>query len=166
MSRSRSTASIAAKISATSTGCRPTTHVLALRHGKKTTAPGVGIRYGSGGATPYGGGYTAALKGKKPGRVPIWNHPYFRIAVVVVGLLFLIFLFLILTGCVQPAGDTAAGTVTASATPEPGTPAATVTVTSATPAETRMGIPASRTMVPITRLGSRKISSRTTSTPR
>ena len=47
----------------------PPNHACAgLAEWKKTPAPGVGIRYGPGGATPYGGGYATVPPGKKPCR--------------------------------------------------------------------------------------------------
>ena len=47
----------------------PPNHACAgLAEWKKTPAPGVGIRYGGGGVSTYGGGYAATPKGKKPGQ--------------------------------------------------------------------------------------------------
>ncbi|HVP96297.1 CAP domain-containing protein [Methanoregula sp.] len=86
-----------------------------LAEWKRTPAPGVGIRYGAGGASAYGGGYAAAPKGKKPASVPFWKHPYFRIAVVLVILFLLILIFILAGGCLQPGGNNV--TVPASQTP-------------------------------------------------
>ena len=95
-----------------------------------TPAPGVGIRYGAGGASAYGGGYAAAPRDKKPGPVPFWKHPYFRIAVVLVVLFFLIVLFILMGGCLQPGERN--GTVTATQTTGP-SPAPMVVTPDATP---------------------------------
>jgi AN1-like Zinc finger len=69
-----------------------------LAEWKKTPAPGVGIRYGAGGASAYGGGYAAAPKGKKSVRVPVWKHPYFRIALAAIMLLIIVVVLFILRG--------------------------------------------------------------------
>jgi uncharacterized protein YkwD len=91
---------------------------------KKTPAPGVGIRYGAGGTSAYGGGYAAKPADKKPGRVPFWKHPYFRIAVVLAVIVLLIIVFVLMGGCLQQAGEN----VTLSSTPSPALPAATTTL--------------------------------------
>jgi uncharacterized protein YkwD len=98
---------------------------------KKTPAPGVGIRYGAGGTSTYGGGYAAKHVDKKSGRVPFWKHPYFRIAVVLVVIVLLIILFILMGGCLQQAGEN----MTVFSTPSPALPAATTTppLTVATP---------------------------------
>jgi len=88
---------------------------------KKAPAPGVGIRYGAGGTSAYGGGYAAKPVDRKPGRVPFWKHPYFRIVVVLVVLVLLILLFILMGGCLQQAGEN----MTASPAPSPALPAAT-----------------------------------------
>src|SRR5208283_4109251 len=83
----------------------PPNHACAgLAAWKNTPAPGVGIRYGAGGASAYSGGFPIAPRDKKPGRVPFWKHPYFRIAVVLVVLFFLIVVFILLGGCLE-AGE-------------------------------------------------------------
>ena len=97
MSRSRSTASTAEKTSAMSTGCRPTMHAPALRNGKRPRRP-VGIRDGPGGATPYGGGYATVPPGKKPGRLSGGCIPFLKIAVTVIVIIFIVLLFLGLSG--------------------------------------------------------------------
>lgn len=104
---------------------------------KKTPAPGVGIRYGAGGTSAYGGGYAAKPNEKKTGRVPFWKHPYFRVAVVLGVLALLILIVVLLGGCLQPAG----GNGTVFPTPSPAittsglSPAATtVIITTATAA--------------------------------
>ena len=98
---------------------------------KKTPAPGVGIRYGAGGTSAYGGGYATKPGDKRPGRVVFWEHPYFRIAVVLAVIVLLIILFVLMGGCLQPTGQNA----TVSPTPSPAHPATTTTpaLTVATP---------------------------------
>jgi len=84
---------------------------------KKTPAPGVGLRYGAGGTSAYGGGYAAKTKEKKPVRLPFWKHPYFRVAVALAVLALLIIIFVLLGGCIQPAGQNV--TVSSTLTPSP-----------------------------------------------
>ena len=110
MSRSRSIARTAAGNFCDEHRLPPNHACTGLAEWKKTPAPGVGIRYGSGGASAYGGGYAAVPKGKKPLRVPVWKHPYFRIAIVAIVLLIIVILFILMGGCVQPGG-----TITANA---------------------------------------------------
>jgi uncharacterized protein YkwD len=94
----------------------PPNHACAgLAEWKKTPAPGVGIRYGAGGASAYGGGYSTAPKGKKPGLLSPGRIPYLKIAAAVVALLIIVVLFILLGGCVQTAGANA--TAYAGATP-------------------------------------------------
>jgi len=117
----------------------PPNHACAgLAEWKKTPAPGVGIRYGSGGASAYGGGYAAAPKGKKSSRVPVWKHPYFRIAIVAIMLLIIVILFILMGGCVQPGGIITANAGTATETPAgtqtPSVPVAPPAITTASPA--------------------------------
>ena len=76
------------------------------------------------------GRYAAAPRDKKPGPVPFWKHPYFRIAVVLVVLFFLIVLFILMGGCLQPGERN--GTVTATQTTGP-SPAPMVVTPDATP---------------------------------
>jgi len=114
-----------------------------LAEWKKTPAPGVGIRYGSGGASAYGGGYTAAPGNKtaRPSHRPV---PYLKIAIAIaVVLLIIVIAFVLAGGCIQPADTGAAGngnatpTVTAPATTETPVPATTTTATpSPTPTAT------------------------------
>jgi uncharacterized protein YkwD len=112
----------------------PPNHACAgLETWKKTPAPSVGIRYGAGGASAYRGGYAAAPRDKKTGPVPFWKHPYFRIAVVLVVLFFLIVLFILMDGCLQPGEQN--GTVTATQTTGP-SPALTAVTPNVTPAIT------------------------------
>jgi len=131
-----------------------------LTEWKRTPAPGVGIRYGAGGASAYGGGYAAKPKEKKPGRVPFWKHPYFRIAVVLAVLALLIIIFALMGGCIQPAGQnvTVASiqspgpsstppTPTPSPSPTATTPGITAPATSATrPSATSAPLPAPTTL--------------------
>jgi len=114
-----------------------------LAEWKKTPAPGVGIRYGSGGASAYGGGYTAAPGNKtaRPSHKPL---PYVKIALAIVAVLLLIVIaFVLVGGCIQPAGDAAAGSAnstqaaTAAVTLETTVPATTTAITTtATPSPT------------------------------
>ncbi len=77
----------------------PPNHACAgLAEWKKTPAPGVGIRYGPGGATPYGGGYATVPPGKKPGRLSGGCIPFLKIAVTVIVIIFIVLLFLGLSG--------------------------------------------------------------------
>ncbi|MGD0534725.1 AN1-type zinc finger domain-containing protein [Methanoregula sp.] len=77
----------------------PPNHACAgLAEWKKTPAPGVGLRYGGGGVSAYGGGYAAAPKGKKPGRLSFGNIPYLKILVAAIVILLVVLLFLRLTG--------------------------------------------------------------------
>ena len=109
-----------------------------LAEWKKTPTPGVGIRYGAGGASAYGGGYAAAPKGKKPLRVPVWKHPYFKIVIVAIVLLIIVILFILMVGCVQPGGTLTANAGMATETPAgtetPGVPVAAPAITTASPA--------------------------------
>jgi len=120
----------------------PPNHACAgLAEWKKTPAPGVGIRYGSGGASAYGGGYATAPKTKKPVQVPLWNRPYIRIAIAGIVLIALVFLFLLMGGCMQPAESTPVSGGVTITTPDPGasfsspvpTVAPTTTVTISAP---------------------------------
>jgi uncharacterized protein YkwD len=121
----------------------PPNHACAgLAEWKKTPAPGVGIRYGAGGASAYGGGYAAAPAGKKPGRVPVWKHPHFRIALMAIVLIIIIILFILMGGCVQPGENSTANagmateTITETGTPVPVTTPATPVITTASPVTT------------------------------
>ena len=122
----------------------PPNHACAgLAEWKKTPAPGVGIRYSAGGASAYGGGYAAAPTGKKPGRVPVWKHPNFRIALVAIVLFLIIVLFILMGGCVQPGENSTANAGTATETPTgletPGVPvptSATPVITTTSPVTT------------------------------
>jgi uncharacterized protein YkwD len=119
----------------------PPNHACAgLAAWKKTPAPGVGIRYGSGGASAYGGGLPSAPRDKKPARVPFWKHPSFRIAVVLLVIVILIVLFVLLGGCIQPGIQN--GTVT---TPQATASAPAPTVTTVIPATTSTITPATTT---------------------
>ena len=126
----------------------PPNHACAgLAEWKKTPAPGVGIRYGSSGASAYGGGYPAAPENKntRPSHKPL---PYVKIAIAIAAVLLLIAIaFVLAGGCIQPADYGAAGngnttlTVTAPANTETIVPAtttiaATTVTTTATPSPT------------------------------
>jgi Uncharacterized protein with SCP/PR1 domains len=122
----------------------PPNHACAgLAEWKKTPAPGVGIKYGSGGASAYGGGYATAPENKtaRSSRKPL---PYLKIAAVIVAaIILLVIAFVLAGGCVQPAGNDAAGSTNATpaqaaAAPQETTvPAATTIVTTtATPTPT------------------------------
>ena len=114
---------------------------------EKDPGAGVGIRYGGGGATAYGGGYATAPKDRKPGRVPFWKHPYFRVALVLVVLLVLIVVFILLGGCLQTGEKS--GTVTASHTPGSSLAATVATATPVLPATTPV-IPVTTVSPPLT----------------
>ena len=90
MSRSRSTASTCGKNFCDDHRLPPNHACAGLAEWKKTPAPGVGIRYGPGGATPYGGGYAAVPPGKKPGRRPGRRIPYLKIAVAVIVIILIV----------------------------------------------------------------------------
>ena len=106
----------------------PPNHACAgLAQWKKTPAPGVGIRYGAGGASAYGGGFAAAPRDKKPGRIPFWKHPYFRIAIVLVVLFLLIIVFILMGGCLQAGENSGAVTATPIPLSSPSVTAATAT---------------------------------------
>lgn len=120
----------------------PPNHACAgLAAWKKTPAPGVGIRYGSGGARAYGGGYAVAPENKtaRPSHKPL---PYLKIAAVIVAtILILVIAFVLAGGCVQPAGEGGAGSANATLTPavtqETTVPATTAVITTtATPSPT------------------------------
>ncbi|MFA5332135.1 MAG: AN1-type zinc finger protein [Methanoregula sp.] len=67
---------------------------------KNTPAPGVGIRYGSGGgASAYGSGSVRA-KNKKPVGLFRGGIPYLMIAVAIIITLVLVLIFLGLTGAI------------------------------------------------------------------
>ena len=107
---------------------------------KKTPTPGVGLRYGAGGTSAYGGGYAAKPADKKPVQVPFWKHPYFRVAVALAVLALLILIFVLVGGCVQPAEQNATGSPTptsfpaiAASTPSPAVTIANITVTVTAP---------------------------------
>ncbi|WP_292370447.1 CAP domain-containing protein [Methanoregula sp. UBA64] len=111
----------------------PPNHACAgLAQWKKTPAPGVGIRYGSGGASAYGGGYANAPENRnaRPSKKPL---PYLKIAAVIVAaIVLLVIAFVLAGGCVQPANEGVAGS--ANATPastaaEATVPGPTTTVT-------------------------------------
>jgi uncharacterized protein YkwD len=69
--------------------------------------------------------------------VPVWKHPYFRIALVAIVLLIVVVLFLLMGGCVQPGENTTANTGTATETPDiPVTTPATMVITTAFPVTT------------------------------
>ena len=119
----------------------PPNHACAgLAEWKKTPAPGVGIRYGAGGATAYSGGYATAPKDRKPGRVPFWKHPYFRVALVLVVLLVLIVVFILLGGCLQTGEKSGAVAITQT----PGSSSGIIAAT-ATPV-----LPATTPVIPVT----------------
>ncbi len=115
---------------------------------KKTPAPGVGIRYGAGGASAYGGGYAVAPHDKKPPRLPGRGIPYLKIAVAIVVIILLVILFIVLTG--HPASGTHAtlevsSQITSSFSPVATAtpiPTATVSITLVTP------VPAAITPLP------------------
>ena len=96
-----------------------------LAEWKKTPAPGVGIRYGSGGASAYGGGYAAA-PGNKNARQSKRPLPYLKIAAVIAAaIVLLVIAFVLAGGCIQPADTGAAGN--GNATPTETAPATTAT---------------------------------------
>jgi uncharacterized protein YkwD len=103
---------------------------------KKNPAPGVGIRYGSGGASAYGGGYPTASQDKQPRRRPARYIPYLKIAVAVIVLILVIFLLLVLIWHSAPGANATSQNVSSSLSPVPtsatAAPALPVT-TSATP---------------------------------
>jgi len=121
----------------------PPNHACAgLAQWKKTPAPGVGIRYGSGGASAYGGGYATAPESRnaRPARRPL---PYLKIAAVIAAaIVLLVIAFVLAGGCIQPADSDAVGNAnvtpaqTAAATVETTVPATTVITTTATPSPT------------------------------
>jgi len=73
----------------------PPNHACAgLAEWKKTPAPGVGIRYGSGGATPFGGGLSHRVAGNKPGRKSGGRIPSRKIILAAAAILLILFLLL------------------------------------------------------------------------
>ncbi|MGA2105436.1 MAG: AN1-type zinc finger protein [Methanoregula sp.] len=64
---------------------------------KKNPAPGVGIRYGSGGTSAYGGGYPTSPQDKQPRKCPAQCVPYLKIiAAIIVFILIVILLFVLM----------------------------------------------------------------------
>jgi uncharacterized protein YkwD len=120
----------------------PPNHACAgLARWKKTPAPGVGIRYGSGGASAYGGGFATAPENRnaRPSKKPL---PFLKIAAVIVAaIVLLVIAFVLAGGCVQPAHEGAAGSAnitpaqTAAETTVPA-PTTAVATTTATPTPT------------------------------
>lgn len=112
--------------------CRlPPNHACAgLAAWKKTPAPGVGIRYGSGGTSAYGGGYPAAAPAGTT-KVPAWKRPAVKIALVAAVLILLVVIFMLLAGCVQrsgaPEGPSGMATVSPAPSVSPTLPATTET---------------------------------------
>jgi len=121
--------------------CRlPPNHACAgLAAWKKTPAPGVGIRYGSGGTSAYGGGYPASAPARTT-KVPAWKRPAVRIALVAAVLILLVVIFVLHAGCVQTSGPSGMAPVSPAPSASPALPATTkisaIMNTTATPAGT------------------------------
>ncbi|MGB8309350.1 MAG: AN1-type zinc finger domain-containing protein [Methanoregula sp.] len=65
---------------------------------KKSPAPGVGIRYGSGGTSAYGGGFSTAPQDTRSRQRTAQRISYLKIAAVVILCIFVIIFLFVLIG--------------------------------------------------------------------
>ena len=88
----------AVKISATSTGCRPTTRAPVLRNGKRPRRRVLAYAMAGAGYRHMGEDTQRLRKVKNPGGSRFGNIPYLKILVAAIVILLVVLLFLQLTG--------------------------------------------------------------------